>query len=328
MPGGGSRPTPTSESRNIMNGEDLSGDDVGRMFDTTAAVPAAADGLPRKPGHRRATPSHRRSRAVTVGALTLGLVLIGTGGVLGFRGIHGTPEASTATAVPAAPGPAPLPDAPFQVSPEALAPLPPVADPTLDPVPPVPTLTTAPAAVPGVTNAGSTDAGPAGGTGPFGGGCADTPRSGQIVIASLCVNAQIVPTVIDGDNSLVIPADVRQVGLWVGGPGVVAATGTTVIAGHVDDARQGPGALNQLHNVAPGAVVWVTDTSGQVTRWQVTDVAVVDKAALPDSVFAGAAGPRRLDLVTCGGPLLHLPDGHGGTYGTYQDNIVVTAVPA
>jgi len=137
-----------------------------------------------------------------------------------------------------------------------------------------------------------------------------------------------VPTTVAGDGSLIIPADVHKVGLWTGGAAIVATAGTTVIAGHVDDVNQGPGAMNQLHNVAPGAVVTVTDTSGKVTRWQVTDVAVVGKDSLPAFVFAGKNGPRELALVTCGGPLLHLSNGHGGTYGTYRDNIVVTAVPA
>ncbi len=137
-----------------------------------------------------------------------------------------------------------------------------------------------------------------------------------------------MPTVVAGDGSLIIPVDVHKVGLWTGGAAVVAPAGTTVIAGHVDDVNQGPGAMNQLHNVAPGAVVSVTETSGQVTRWQVTDVAVVGKDSLPAFVFAGKNGPRELALVTCGGPLLHLSNGHGGTYGTYRDNIVVTAVPA
>ena len=244
-----------------------------------------------------------------------------------------TPIAPTATP----PGGAPLPDAPFHVADTALPPLPPIPNQALPPVAPVPTLTVAPAipaagianpAAPAVPAAGISNTGAGGGQRPSGPGCGDAPQSGRVVIGSLCINAPIVPTTVAGDGSLIIPVDVHKVGLWSGGAAVVASAGTTVIAGHVDDVNQGPGAMNQLHNVAPGAVVTVTETSGQVTRWQVTDVAVVGKDSLPPFVFAGKNGARRLALVTCGGPLLHLSNGHGGTYGTYRDNIVVAAVPA
>lgn len=234
------------------------------------------------------------------------------------------PIAPTATAVPPPPGAAPLPDAPFHVADTALPPLPPIPNQALPPVAPVPTLTAAPA----IPAAGIVNTGNGRDQKPSGPGCGDVPQSGRVVIGSLCINAPVVPTVVAGDGSLIIPVDVHKVGLWTGGAAIVAPAGTTVIAGHVDDVNQGPGAMNQLHNVAPGAVVSVTETSGQVTRWQVTDVAVVGKDSLPPVVFAGKNGPRRLALVTCGGPLLHLPNGHGGTYGTYRDNIVVTAVPA
>jgi len=311
---------------------------------------------------------NRRRGAVTAAAAALGLAMLVTGGVVVTHGLNpGTPAAAaaapaattpapepaagvpapgndaaaastpgndaaggganpiaTTTTTPPPPGAAPLPDAPFHVADTALPPLPPIPNQALPPVAPVPTLTAAPAIpAPGIINTGNSR-----NQKPSGPGCGDAPQSGRVVIGSLCINAPVVPTVVAGDGSLIIPVDVHKVGLWTGGAAIVAPAGTTVIAGHVDDVNQGPGAMNQLHNVAPGAVVSVTETSGQVTRWQVTDVAVVGKDSLPPVVFAGKNGPRRLALVTCGGPLLHLSNGHGGTYGTYRDNIVVTAVPA
>lgn len=274
---------------------------------------------------------NRRRAAVTAAVAALGLAMLVTGGVVATHGSNGgaptaaaAPTIPTSTAEATPPAPAPLPEAPFHVADTALPPLPPIPNQDLPPVAPVPTLVAAPVLpAPGILNTGT-----GGGQRLNGPGCGDAPQSGRVVIGSLCINAPIVPTVVAGDGSLIIPANVHEVALWTGGAAIAAPAGTTLIAGHVDDVDQGPGAMNQLHNVAPGAVVTVTDTSGQVTRWQVTDVAVVDKDALPPVVFAGNNGPRRLALVTCGGPLLHLSNGHGGTYGTYQDNIVVTAVPA
>jgi len=309
-------------------------------------TPTTADAVPDPDVTTTATgpTRNRRRAAVTAAAAALGLAMLVAGGVVATHGMNSgapaaaaapaagndaagggaNPIAPTATAEATPPGAAPLPDAPFHVTDTALPPLPPIPNQALPPVAPVPTLTAAPA----IPAAGITNTGTGRDQKPSGPGCGDAPQSGRVVIGSLCINAPIVPTTVAGDGSLIIPADVHKVSLWTGGAAIVAPAGTTVIAGHVDHVNQGPGAMNQLHNVAPGAVVTVTDTSGKVTRWQVTDVAVVGKDSLPAFVFAGKNGPRELALVTCGGPLLHLSNGHGGTYGTYRDNIVVTAVPA
>ncbi len=293
-------------------------------------TPTATDAVPDPDVTTTATgpTQNRRRGAVTAAAAALGLAMLVTGGVVATHGMNsGAPAAAAATtpaaavpaaaaptlgndaaavpaaAVPAAggganpiaptataeatpPGAAPLPDAPFHVADTALPPLPPIPNQALPPVAAVPALTAAPA----IPAAGITNTGTGRDQKPGGPGCGDAPQSGRVVIGSLCINAPIVPTTVAGDGTLIIPADVHKVSLWTGGAAIVAPAGTTVIAGHVDDVNQGPGAMNQLHNVAPGAVVTVTDTSGKVTRWQVTDVAVVGKDSLPAFVFAGKNG--------------------------------------
>jgi hypothetical protein len=126
-----------------------------------------------------------------------------------------------------------------------------------------------------------------------------------------------------------VPADVHDVGLWtegappvnsLGGP---LAEGTTLLAGHVNALGQGSGSLAGLYRVVPGAFIYVT-SAHVVTTWSVVSATAIAKADLPTAVFAGSAGPRRLVLVTCGGAIHHVR-GHGWTY---DDNVVVTAVPA
>ena len=56
---------------------------------------------------------------------------------------------------------------------------------------------------------------------------------------------------------------------------------------------------------------------------RVVAAAAFHKADLPAAVFAGNSGPRRLVVVTCGGPIHHRP----GRGWTYDDNVVSTAVP-
>jgi hypothetical protein len=145
----------------------------------------------------------------------------------------------------------------------------------------------------------------------------------QVVISSLCIYATVVPTHVV-NSSLVIPEDVHQVGRDTGTAAPDATHGTTLVAGHVDNVRQGDGVFYFLHRVRPGAVITLRNGTAKraVTRWRVYKTAVVNKAALPKDIWA-TSGPRRLVLVTCGGPLLSTSTGN-----TYQDNVLVYATPA
>lgn len=160
--------------------------------------------------------------------------------------------------------------------------------------------------------------------------CSIPVTSSHLVIPSLCADGPIVPTFQQRDGALTIPHDVHEVGIWNGGAqlsgpdGTQLSQGTTLLAGHVDYVGQGAGTLYNLHRVEPGAIIYAADPSGYVTRWQVTSLDVVLKSELPSWVFAGTTGPRRLVIVTCGGPIQYVP-GYGNTY---LDNVIATAVPA
>lgn len=145
---------------------------------------------------------------------------------------------------------------------------------------------------------------------------------GHLVIPVLGVDAAVVSEPLDEDNSLILPTDVNRVTRWSGSAAQDSAAGTVLVAGHVDNAAQGQGALYWIHTLAAGDVIFLAE-GGLVTRWQVTGLEAVHKAALPDRVWAGPDGPRQLILVTCGGQFLRDADGRGH----YEDNVIVTAVP-
>ena len=152
----------------------------------------------------------------------------------------------------------------------------------------------------------------------------------HLVIGSLCINAPILPVYQRPNGSLVIPYDVHEIGMWDGGAqltspdGKPLRQGATLLVGHVDYAGQGNGTLYDLYQVQPGAIVYASDASGHVTRWRVTSLTVVLKSELPSWVFAGRTGPRKLVIVTCGGPADYV---HGYGY-SYRDNVIAAAVPA
>jgi hypothetical protein len=166
-------------------------------------------------------------------------------------------------------------------------------------------------------------------TGGPGGPCRVPVTRSRLVIGSLSINSPVVPADRQPGGALTIPSDVREVGMWTGGAplsgpgGKPVKQGTTLLTGHVDYAGQGNGALYRLYQVQPGATVCTSGSSGPLTRWQVTSLTVVAKSELPAWVFAGPAGPRKLVIVTCGGPVDYI-QGYGYSY---RDNVIAAAVP-
>lgn len=147
-------------------------------------------------------------------------------------------------------------------------------------------------------------------------------RDGHLVIPVLGVDAAIAALPLTEDRSLVLPEDVNRITLWDGSAPVDSDAGTLLVAGHVDNAAQGTGALYWIHTLQPGDVVYLAD-QGVVTRWKVTGMESVVKSALPQRIWAGPDGSRQLVMVTCGGELVRDAQGRG----TYLDNVVVTAEP-
>jgi hypothetical protein len=122
-------------------------------------------------------------------------------------------------------------------------------------------------------------------------------------------------------GALDIPENVHQVGWWTGGAGVTSASGTIVIAGHVDSARQGLGVFSHLRDLTPGTRVRVAAASGAARTFVVTGRRSYPKSnGLPAALFDQRVA-LRLVLVTCTGRFD--PEKR-----TYEDNLVVYAAPA
>jgi hypothetical protein len=135
------------------------------------------------------------------------------------------------------------------------------------------------------------------------------------------VDAPLDPVGVEPDGAMTLPEDVDRVGWYRFGPAPGDDEGTAVLAGHVDDAEQGLGALAPLREVEVGAEVRVTDAAGAVTDWRVVSRELIEKRAVPLDALFQRTGPPRLVLLTCGGefqPELR----------SYADNVVVVAEPA
>jgi len=149
---------------------------------------------------------------------------------------------------------------------------------------------------------------------------ASLPKPTRIAVRTLGVDTAVRPVQIDTrSGALAVPKDISKVGWWRDGATPGDATGTTLIAGHVDSAKRGAGAFYPLRSARRGTRIMVRTEDSKERTYRVTGVRTVRKEALPTSIFT-RKGPKRLVLVTCGGPF-------DSESGHYRDNVVVTAVP-
>jgi len=100
--------------------------------------------------------------------------------------------------------------------------------------------------------------------------------------------------------------------------------GTNLVAGHVDDGGGKHGAFWPLHTIRPGTPIYVTDQRGNLWTYVTTALEIVRKNELPENIFSSGGSPR-LILVTCGGTTI--PDATFSSGFTYEDNVMVTAIP-
>ena len=131
--------------------------------------------------------------------------------------------------------------------------------------------------------------------------------------------APVIPTATGPDGAVTVPDPPSTVGWWSPGALAGAASGTTVLVGHVDSAASGLGVFAVLRDVAVGERVLLRGADGRLIGYQVTGRRQAGKAALPADLFT-PGGPPRLALVTCGGRFDRATR-------HYTDNVVVYAVP-
>jgi hypothetical protein len=153
-----------------------------------------------------------------------------------------------------------------------------------------------------------------------GGGRAAAEPPVRLRIPALGVDAPVDPVGVTPAGSMVVPERVSRVGWYRFGPAPGAAAGSVVLAGHVDSAREGRGALFDLRSAPVGTRVELVTAAGRTVAYRVTGRETVAKRRLPAERLFDRDGVPRLVLVTCGGPFDRAAS-------AYRDNVVVGAEP-
>ncbi|WP_418057500.1 sortase domain-bontaining protein [Pimelobacter simplex] len=123
-------------------------------------------------------------------------------------------------------------------------------------------------------------------------------------------------------GSMVIPENVRRGGWLMGSAAPGEVVGATVIAGHVSDRHDRPGAFGKLNKAKVGQVVTVRGTDGTVQRYRITKVYTQKRAKGFTGGPVSTTGAHQLTLVTCTGKVRY----SNGRF-HYTKNQVVIATP-
>ncbi|TQK73287.1 VaFE repeat-containing surface-anchored protein [Nocardioides sp. SLBN-35] len=142
----------------------------------------------------------------------------------------------------------------------------------------------------------------------------------RIRIPSLGVNARTSLVGIKR-GTMQVPGNVARTGQLSQSAAADDLIGTTVIAGHVSDRHDRPGAFWKLTKIRKGKVVTLWQ-GGKKLRYRVTSIQRFSRTSkLPDRFFS-TTGEHQLVLISCAGKVT---TSSGGFH--YRQNVVVTAVP-
>lgn len=121
----------------------------------------------------------------------------------------------------------------------------------------------------------------------------------RLILASVPLDAAVVPVEVGTDGRLGVPGDGKSAGWWQDSALPGAKRGATVIVGHLDT-RRGAAVFAPLTRVRVGDLVRVDTGTGEL-RYRVRTVTVRRGGALP-AEMVNTGGPPRLVLITCTGP--------------------------
>jgi hypothetical protein len=139
----------------------------------------------------------------------------------------------------------------------------------------------------------------------------------RLTIPAIGVRTRLTRLGLTKAGTLEVPASYQLAG-WYDRSPRPGATGSAIIAGHIDSYR-GPGVFFRLASLHRGDRAYVRRADGSLVVFRVTAVRLYHKDRFPTAtVYGPAAGPQ-LRLITCGGtfsPALR----------AYESNVVVYAV--
>ncbi len=143
------------------------------------------------------------------------------------------------------------------------------------------------------------------------------PRPTGLVIPAIGVRTHLIRLGVTATGALQVPASTAVAGWYTGSPRP-GATGSAVIAGHIDSVS-GPGVFFRLRLLRPGDLVYIQRGHARMAVFKVTAVRTLLKTRFPTAAVYGPVPNAQLRLITCGGTF-------DPATGHYLSNVIVFAV--
>lgn len=141
----------------------------------------------------------------------------------------------------------------------------------------------------------------------------------RLTIPAIGVRTRLIRLGLTRAGALQVPSGYQVAG-WYDRSPRPGATGSAIIAGHIDSVA-GPGVFFRLASLHRGDRAYVRRADGSLAVFRVTAVRLYRKNRFPTAtVYGPAAGPQ-LRLITCGGTF-------NPASRSYESNVVVYAVAA
>ncbi len=142
------------------------------------------------------------------------------------------------------------------------------------------------------------------------------PMPTALVIPEIGVRTRLIHLGVTAGGELQVPASTSVAGWYTGSPRP-GATGSSVIAGHIDSVS-GPGVFFRLRELRPGDLIYVQRRHASMAVFKVTSVSSYLKSKFPTDAVYGPVPNAQLRLITCGGTF-------DPATGHYLSNVVVFA---
>jgi LPXTG-site transpeptidase (sortase) family protein len=138
----------------------------------------------------------------------------------------------------------------------------------------------------------------------------------SLEIPAIGVRSSLVHLGLTRSGTLQVPSTTTVAGWYTGSPRP-GATGSAVIAGHIDSYK-GPGIFYWLSHLKRGDRIYVRRADGTLAAFKVTAVQTYSKDKFPTDAVYGPVPDPELRLITCGGTFDY-------TTRSYLSNTVVYA---
>jgi hypothetical protein len=135
-------------------------------------------------------------------------------------------------------------------------------------------------------------------------------------IPAIGVRTHLIRLGLTSSGALQVPTSYSVAGWFTGSPRP-GATGSAIIAGHIDS-YQGPGVFFRLRELKPGDLIYVQRAHSSMAVFKVTAVQEYLKSKFPTAAVYGPVPDAELRLITCGGTF-------DAQTGHYLSNVVVYA---